>query len=121
MKNILIILKDIEIRDLVLNILKKYDYFIDTAKPDAKSLENFDFTSQNLIITDILLIKHKTNKSFNKIKKKYPEIKILLITGSGRVKLDININNIFKAGIDNVLHKPFNKEELIGKINELVY
>lgn len=73
----------------------------------------------HLIITDIIMPESDGIEVITTVKEKNPKIKILAISGGGRISANDYLNIAKQLGASGVLAKPFSTEELICEINKL--
>ena len=71
----------------------------------------------HLVITDLDMPKMDGMTLLGKVKKKYPEIKVIMISGT---KSDIERKLALAYGVDRFLKKPFKLEQLQKAIQELL-
>ncbi len=72
-----------------------------------------------LIITDIIMPESDGIEVITTVKEKNPEIKILAISGGGRISAKDHLHIAKQLGASGVLAKPFSTEDLICEINKL--
>jgi YesN/AraC family two-component response regulator len=72
-----------------------------------------------LIITDIIMPESDGIEVITSVKETNPEIKILAISGGGRISAKDHLNIAKQLGATGILAKPFSTEELICEINKL--
>jgi len=95
---------------------KKYD--VTTASDGLEGLKLFENDQQgfDLVITDIVMPKISGMSLISIIKKKFPDMPVIAITGWGEYP------GVFatESNADKVLSKPFELSELDKAINELI-
>lgn len=114
-EKILVIDDDTIVLQSCKRILESYNYSVTlctSATEGIKILENHLFS---LIIIDIVMPCCNGLTLSGKIKKDYPDIKILLISGYMEPK---PFSEIVKEEKTNFLSKPFTPEELLDAVNE---
>ena len=108
------------------HILDKLCYFLNDKKYDVTSaydglegLKLFENDQQgiDLVITDIVMPKISEMGLISMIKKKFPDIPVIAITGWGEYPGAFAT----ESQADKVLSKPFELSELDNAINELIY
>jgi len=72
-----------------------------------------------LIITDIIMPESDGIEVICTMKERNPEIKILAISGGGRISANDHLKIAKQLGATGVLAKPFTTEDLICEINKL--
>lgn len=74
----------------------------------------------NVVITDIIMPKKEGIETIREIKKRYPGIKLIAMSGGGRARAMDFLTLAGKLGADAVLPKPIDIEKLETTINKLV-
>jgi two-component system response regulator FixJ len=83
---------------------------------DAKScMAELKKNECGIVIADINMPKMDSIKLIKKIKEFTPRIPILAISEHGNVPMAIKA---FKAGVDDIIEKPFSKENLLSAVKE---
>lgn len=102
---------------LVLNILlNQEDYELDHVKDLATATEYLAKTQPSLIILDNKLPDGYGIDYISFIKKNYPAVKIIMITGYDASAEDVALEN----GADAFLEKPFTRQQLFDSIENLM-
>ena len=102
---------------LVLNILlKDQDIELDHVKDLASAEEYLSRLQPSIIILDNKLPDGYGVDFISYIKRKYPSIKIIMITGFDASARDVALEN----GADFFLEKPFTKDQLVEEIKVLL-
>ena len=113
---ILIVDDDLKILSLIERSLKTEPYEIYTADTEKKALYYVRNHKFDLVISDLILKETAGVLLIDKIKKKQPHIKTILMSGGFMPKE--NETTLLK--IDVFLPKPFDFQELIATINKLL-
>jgi DNA-binding NtrC family response regulator len=108
-KKILIVDDDEEICSIFKEALEAEGYIISTAQNGKQALVKIKEEPFDLIITDKNMPQMGGLRLTKAIRKEYPNIKIVLITGVGGPKSYINA---MELGADEYLSKPFRINEL---------
>ena len=90
-----------------------------TAKDGDEAMRIVEENKPHLIITDILMPERDGIEIIILIKKQFPQIKILAISGGGRISAQNYLNDAKYLGASSVLAKPFSTDELICMIQRL--
>lgn len=75
--------------------------------------------SIDLVITDIVMPEKEGIETIMEIRKKNRDVKIIAISGGGRLKPDSYLVLAEKLGADAVLKKPFDGDELLQTIEKI--
>ncbi len=113
---ILIVDDDLKILSLIERILKKEPYELYTADTEKKALNYVRRHTFDLVISDFVLKETAGILLFDKIKKKQPNIKTILMSGGFRP----NKNEIKMLRIDAFLPKPFDLHKLKSTVQKVL-
>jgi CheY-like chemotaxis protein len=117
---ILVIEDEEDIRQMICDILEDDGYTTVQASNGNEGLrflrKNPEF---NIVITDLLMPEKEGISTISELRKDFPWIKIVAISGGG-IDIPENYLNRAKAmGADTTLSKPFGSGELLSVIEEL--
>lgn len=90
-----------------------------TASDGNEALKIVNEEKPDLIITDIIMPETDGIELICTVKENNPGIKILAISGGGRISANDHLKIAKQLGATGVLTKPFSTEELICEINKL--
>ena len=119
-KNILFVDDEVDVLDLVTIRLKNAGYEIIEAVDAEEAMNILQKTSPDLILLDMLLPKMQGDELCKKLKSddKYKNIPVILFTASA---IRPNLPGEMKAiGADDCILKPFDPEELLGKVKKFI-
>ena len=119
-KKILIVDDEPDILDLATVRLKKLGYEIIEAVDAEEALAILQKDTPDLILLDLLLSKMQGDELCKKLKSddKFKNIPIILFTASAiRTSLPEKIKEM---GADDCIMKPFEPEELLGKVKKFI-
>lgn len=122
MTDILVIDDDSTIREVVKDQLENENYSVETAIDGLQALSILASPkfSCRLVITDIVMPEKEGLETIRDLKKDHPEVKILAMTGKNFAD---GYNYLFAAktlGADDSLGKPFERADLLEKVNRLL-
>jgi CheY-like chemotaxis protein len=117
----LVIEDDDSVRDLITRILRDEHYDVIEAVNgiDATKFLNQD-TNIDIIITDIIMPEKEGIETIMDIKRDYPHIRVLAISGGGKGSAESYLSIAKFVGADLTLNKPFIRKELLDAIQQLV-
>ena len=122
MKKILIIEDNSSYRKMLVSILKKEGYEVDEASDGRMGCDMCLEKSYDLVITDLFLPEQDGVQTTHILKKEFSsEIKIIAISGGcseGRLKHVLNLSK--DHGADMTFQKPFNLDDLVKSVNDLI-
>ena len=116
MKRILVIDDNLMIRKIIRNIFIKENYEIEEAENGVEGLEMIENKSYDLVITDILMPKMEGLELIMHLKRDFPKIKIIAISGGKPYYLYM----AKKLGIERVFTKPLDLQELLNAVKKII-
>ncbi len=121
MARILIVDDEELARFTIRDFLETAGHVVDEATNGKEAIESQNADPFDLIITDILMPEKDGVETTIELKRDYPDLKIIAISGGGRTKdLDFVCTILKRAygfGADKILAKPFSKEDLLERVN----
>ena len=121
MKRILVIDDDIQVRQMLRQTLERQGYEVVDAPDGKEGLRLYRQVPTDLIITDIIMPKKEGVETIIEFKRDFPDVKIIAISGGGRRVDAQNYLSYMKGlGVSHVFTKPFEREELLEAIQELL-
>ncbi|MBC8181460.1 response regulator [candidate division KSB1 bacterium] len=120
MKRILIIDDDDQLRDMLRTMIEKEGYKVKDAPDGEVGMKLQDENPFDLIITDIIMPNKEGIAVITDMKSAYPDIKIIAISGGGRIVPNDYLGIAEKLGADRTLSKPFERIKLLQAIKELI-
>ncbi|OHC76111.1 MAG: hypothetical protein A3G18_05680 [Rhodospirillales bacterium RIFCSPLOWO2_12_FULL_58_28] len=116
MTHVLVIDDEEMVRKTIKMILEKVGFEVSLAGNGKQGMEMVVSRPPELIITDMIMPEMDGVETTMEIRSKYPDIKIVAISGGGRVhNLDF-LKYAKEMGAHAILPKPFTKEELLGAV-----
>ena len=120
MQTILIIEDDTDLRKMLAKLLERENYRVLEAGTGLEAIQIIDYYIPQLVITDIIMPDQDGIGTINLLKKNHPGIKIIAISGGGRM-LSEDYPKIAKMlGADHTFKKPFDNKEFVLKVKELL-
>lgn len=121
MAKILVIDDEEQIRDFLKTMLEIENHSVLEAQDGEQGLNILAKSPIDLVITDILMPNKEGFETIMEIQEKYPQIKIIAISGGGlHLDPDKYLNMAKLLNVVDVLRKPFERIELIKIINRLL-
>jgi CheY-like chemotaxis protein len=117
---ILVIEDDQEIRHMICDILDEEGYETIQAANGIEGIAMLRKHSEiGLIVTDLLMPRKEGIETITEIRRDFPWLRILAISGGG-INMPENYLNLAKAmGANSTLSKPFGKRELLEAVQQL--
>jgi len=119
-ENILIIDDDSDFRTYLVTLLRENKFSVEEAESGKIAFNKVKSFIPDIIITDIVMPEMDGIEIIRKMKEFYPKIKIIAVSGGGKIDSDIYLQTAKLLKADKVLKKPFKKDELLGDINKLL-
>lgn len=121
MKDILARILIVDDEDIVLKsclrVLQKLDYEIETAYSGQTALDNLEKKKYDIVVTDLMMPGMDGMQLLEEIKKRYPEVIVIIFTGYATVE---TARQALKAGAFDYIPKPFTPDELRNVIENAV-
>ena len=115
MKKILIVDDEKEIRDLLSKLMIKEGYEPFLASSGAEGLDAIANNKFNLALIDVQLGDIDGIEILQKIKREYPTVEVLMMSGFGTF---VNVIQIIKSGAQDFIEKPFDPDILVSKVQK---
>ena len=120
MKRILIIDDDVQYREMLFDTLQHAGFDVEEAEDGEKGIQLQQKNPFDLIITDIIMPNKEGIGTIMELRNDFPKLKIIAISGGGRVVPNDYLEIAEKLGAHRTLSKPFERKDLIATINELL-
>lgn len=118
---ILIIDDDVDVLDVVGKMLGSEGFEVLTAADGKEGMRIIRGNIEiDLVITDMLMPEKEGIETIRELKRAFPHIRILAISGGGRGSADSYLNVAAKMGAEFILKKPFVKQELLEAVQNLL-
>lgn len=120
MKKILIIDDDDTFRESLKESIEVNNYTVLEASDGEQGYQIIISTIIDLVISDILMPRQDGLSVIKKIKKSYPTLPIIAISGGGNIG-DIDSLSIAKTlNVDAILKKPFKRKDIMFLVDQLL-
>jgi CheY-like chemotaxis protein len=117
---ILIIDDEDQPRRMLQQVLIRVGYDVVEARDGNEGLQLFRASPTDLIITDILMPEKEGLETIIDLRREFPAVKIIAISGGGRTG-NLNFLEVAKRlGAQRTLQKPFELQEMIAAVRELL-
>ena len=114
--HILVVDDDDKIRDLIKQFLSEKGFIVSTANNSIEAKKKIDIFNFNLIILDVMMPGQTGYELTEELKQK-KDIPVILLTAKGEVE---NRTHGLQLGADDYLGKPFDPQELLLRINNII-
>jgi CheY-like chemotaxis protein len=120
MARILIIDDDDVLRTMLRLMLTHFGHSVIEARNGREGLELLPHADADLLITDIVMPEMEGLELLMKLRKKDPPIKVIAMSGGGRVSAVDYLHTAKMMGATKVMAKPFTNEEMMAAIDEVL-
>lgn len=120
MKKILLIDDDPALRSAVAQSLARSGYQVVEAGNGAEGLSIYRADPADLIITDIVMPEKEGLETIMELRKEFPSVKVIAISGGGRNRPGDYLPVAKRLGANRALAKPFSRSELLAVVRELL-
>lgn len=110
--NVLVVDDEADIRNLICDVLQDEEYETRVASSDLEALSKLNEQVPNIVILDIWLQGSELDGLgiLEIIKKKYPYLPVVIISGHGNIETAVNA---IKIGAYDYIEKPFTEDKLL--------
>ena len=131
MARILVIDDEQYIRTALREVLEKEGFDVSTAGDGKKGLELLEDKGADLVITDVIMPGADGIATLERIKGAHPNLPVIVISGGGNIapsdyepgaiSTSAYLASATKAGASRTLTKPFNRQELLSVVKEVIH
>ena len=114
---ILLVDDDQSILEILADLMAIFGHDYVTAQNGVEAIEKLKHNFFDIVLTDMIMPDIDGMELLRHIKKNYPNIKVMVVTGYERA---FTYTDVIRAGASDFISKPFNTDELEAKINRLV-
>ncbi len=120
MADILIIDDEAPVRLLIRRMLESEGHTVTEAADGTEGIKLYHESPVDVIITDLIMPDKEGLETINELRKEYPGIKIVAMSGGGKTSPGSHLDTAKLLGAAAILEKPFEKEMLLQTIRELI-
>lgn len=120
MAKILIIDDDAQVREMVALVLTRAGHEVTQAQDGDAGLKLARATSFKVVVTDIVMPNKEGLETIVELRREAPEVKIVAISGGGRIAPSDYLSIAKRLGADRVFAKPVERKALLEAVAELV-
>ena len=117
MKSILVVDDDESIRKYLRRILETHGYEVLDACDGNAAIERYVEREPDLVVLDILMPGKDGIETLFELKKNDKHIKIIIMSGGGRLRPDNYLEIAEMVGVCAAMKKPFAKEEFLAEVD----
>jgi YesN/AraC family two-component response regulator len=120
MGKILIIDDEPYILLMLKKMIEKIGHEVDLASNGRDGMELFEKEPADMVITDIIMPDKEGLEIILEMKKTHPDLKIIAISGGGRISPESYLECARHFGASRVFQKPFKQKEILSAVKELM-
>jgi CheY-like chemotaxis protein len=105
---------------MIKKMLEKAGYEVEVALNGKEGMELFERNKPDLLITDIIMPEKEGLETIFELRRKYPDLKIIAISGGGRIGPDGYLPGAKLLGANAVFAKPLVPKEFLNTVSELL-
>jgi CheY-like chemotaxis protein len=120
MTSVLVIDDEAPVRKMLRHMLERAGYTVIEAKDGGMGMRLYHEHPTDLIITDILMPGKEGVETILQLRKLYPQVKIIAISGGGRMNKHDLLTTVEHLGAVRTLAKPFERQELLTTVQEVL-
>ncbi len=117
---ILVIDDDEQMRILLRQVMEWAGYEVIEAGDGREGMLKQRKQRADLVITDLIMPEQEGLETITSLRREYPELKIIAISGGGRIGPDAYLPAAQELGADRVFSKPFDVRQLAATVKELL-
>ena len=119
MAHVLVVDDEELMREAVRIALEQDGHEVSEAENGSVALRAFANQKPDVVITDLIMPRKEGIETIRDLRKKYPDAKIIALSGRGGIALNANLERALMVGADAALLKPCDFEELRSTVREL--
>ena len=108
---------DQQIRRLLRRMLEQADYTAIEAANGKEAIKQFDLHQPDVVITDIFMPEKEGIETIIELKQNDPHVKIIAISGGGKISPTNYLHLAEKIGAITTLEKPIGRDQLLSAVN----
>ncbi len=117
---ILIIDDDEQIRVLLQQMMEWAGFDVVLAEDGRVAMKMQRENACDLVITDLIMPEQEGLETISRLKKEYEGIRIIAISGGGRIGPEAYLPAARELGADRVFSKPFDVQKVVDAVKELL-
>ena len=111
---------DDPLREFVTEALRRERYNVLSASTADGALRLLEQNQVNVVITDLIMPEKEGLETIVELRRRYPKIKIIAMSGGGLGAPWTNLKSAQRLGASGILAKPFSRQELLSEVARLL-
>lgn len=120
MAKILVLDDEAAILLMIKKMLERAGHDVDIALNGSDGMELFEKNKPDLLITDIIMPQKDGLEVVLELRKKYPDLKIIAISGGGRIHPEGYLPSAKHFGADLIFQKPLVHKDFLHAVSSLL-
>jgi CheY-like chemotaxis protein len=130
MHDVLVVDDEVDVRDAIKRVLERAGYSVRSADNGTAALDELRRMQADVVITDIIMPKVNGVEAIESIRKEFPAVRIIAISGGGNFGIAAYQPNAIttsaylaaaeQAGAHLILTKPFESKDLIQAVEQVL-
>ncbi len=112
--SVLVVDDDPVLGSLISRGLRGVGYAVTSAEDGNKAIAALETSAFDAVVIDIIMPDREGVETIIEIRARWPKVKIIAMSGGGRIDPDMFLNLAETLGADSVLKKPFKLPELLS-------
>jgi CheY-like chemotaxis protein len=120
MPHILLIEDDDDVRNMLRKTLEVLGHTVAAASNGKEAIALYQTTPADIVLTDIIMPEKDGLETIRELRRNHPEIKIIAMSGGGRVSAKSYLPIAKMLGAAQILTKPFTHDQITAAINSVL-
>ena len=117
---VLVVEDDSDLRDVLARMLARAGYVVTTARDGFEAVQAMETGSFAAVVTDLIMPKREGIETIMELKRRWPECKVIAVSGGGRLPAGDLLSLAVKLGADAALQKPVSGAQLLQTLSALL-
>jgi DNA-binding response OmpR family regulator len=117
---ILVIDDDVVLRGILRTALEYHGFLASGASNGREAITLIQNEIPDVVLTDVVMPDQDGLETIGVLRKRFPEVKIIAMSGGGPMDVNDLLNVARKLGADGCLPKPFANESLLAEIERVL-
>ncbi|GBE13521.1 MAG TPA: response regulator [Desulfobacteraceae bacterium] len=117
---VLIVDDDEQIRALLQEVMEWAGFDVAVAENGRVAMRLQEQRPADLVITDLIMPEQEGLETITSLKRIYKDIKIIAISGGGRIGPEAYLPAALELGADRIFSKPFDVQEIVDAVKALL-
>ena len=120
MANILVIDDDNDFRTILCATLEDAGHAVNEAGDGLAGIRSFRDSPADIVLTDMIMPEREGIETILELKRDFPDVKIIAMSGGGRLETNSFLSFAGKFGACGTLEKPFSAAHLLSAIDKVL-